>query len=124
MYNYHYYEDQTGGGTQKTEHIRIVGGDNHVLQNLNIAGNFSTGVVNNITTAMINVLVKWCMLNNISANITFAQLVTSSVFFIGTMLMTTGADAVTDSTTLDGADMASGQMVSGATTSALIDFAA
>ena len=121
---YHYYEDQTGGGTQKTEAIRIVGGDNHLLQELNIAGNFSTGVINNITTAFINCVVKWCTLNNISGNITFAQLTTSAAVFLGTILMTTGADAVTDSTLLNAADMASGQMISGAGTAAIIDFSA
>lgn len=112
------------GGTARTEWLRIVGGDSHIIQDTNIMGIFTTANVNNITTAMTNVVVKFCVINNNSGALAFAQLVTSQVNFIGTMLATTGADAITDSTTLNMADMASGQMVSGATTSALIDFAA
>lgn len=46
---YTYYEGTAG--TTKTEAIRIVGGSNHRLLNLNIAGSFSTANINNITTA-------------------------------------------------------------------------
>jgi len=38
-------------GSQKTEAIRINGGGNHRIQGLNIFGNFSTAIVNNITNA-------------------------------------------------------------------------
>ena len=107
---YHYYEDQTGGGTQKTEAIRVVGGDNHYFQELNIAGNFSTGVFNNLTTAFINGIMKWCHLNNIGSHPAVVQLTTSSMSFLGSILATASANgagsAITAACTLDMADMA------------------
>lgn len=111
-------------GTARTEFLRIVGGDSHLLQEVNVTGVFTTAVINNITTLYTGMNVRFCIFNNNSAAIAFAQLTTSQTNFIGTLLATTGADAITDSTTLNMADMASGQMVSGATTAALIDFAA
>jgi len=115
--DYYYYEDQTGGGTTKTEAIRIVGGDNHVLQNVSITGTFSTGVINNITTAFVNILVKWCYLNNLSAgpNPAMSILTSSTGALLGTTLViASGVHAITAAHVL-AADMASGQCVPGAT---------
>jgi hypothetical protein len=61
---YTYYASTTG--TQKTDAIRIVGGDHHRLENLNIAGNFSTACVNNVTTATTNLLGRGWYLTNTS----------------------------------------------------------
>lgn len=67
FYGYRYYEDKTGGGTQKTEHIRIVGGDHDRFEDVHITGNFSTAPWNNITTLTSELLFKGCSFNNLNA---------------------------------------------------------
>lgn len=63
---YRYYEDKTGGGTQKTEHIRIVGGDHHRFSDVHVTGDFSTACWNNITTLSTELLFERCSFNDLN----------------------------------------------------------
>ena len=108
LINYKYVTSTTG--TAKTEAVRIVGGADHELINVRIRGAFSTAVINNVTTLCSNVMVVNCNLNNVSAVVAVAQLTTSSLNFLGTMLGSATANgagsAITAASTLDTADMA------------------
>ena len=73
---------QTGTitGTQPTECIRIVGGSGHQFQDLNLTGNFSTAVFNNITTAFLGANLVRCFMNqlNTTPELVMAVLTTST----------------------------------------------
>jgi hypothetical protein len=71
-----YYEGTAG--TTKTEAIRIVGGSNHRLLNLNIVGSFSTSVVNNVTTATTGFYGAGWNLNNLTPGPGFTYVSTST----------------------------------------------
>lgn len=115
LIGYRYFEDQTGGGTQKTEAIRIVGGSYHVLQDCSIQGSFSTGTINNITTAIVSIAFIRCILGNTNAaNLCIAILTTSTGYIEASLLSYTATHAITTAHILS-ADMASGQCIPGAT---------
>lgn len=110
-----YFEDQVGGGTTKTEFVRVVGGAFHRFIDCNIMGSFSTGTFNNITTLTTSVLFKNTVLGNTNAaNLCIAILTTSTGYIQGSLLSYTATHAITTSHILS-ADMASGQCVPGAT---------
>ncbi len=114
---YRYFEDQVGGGTTKTEAIRIVGGSFQVFQEVNITGTFSTGCINNVTTLFVSALFKWCNLNNLSAGPVVAMAVlTTSTFAVidSTFGIVSGATGITASHKGQ-IDMASSVCVPGST---------
>lgn len=67
-------------GTTSTEAIRIVGGDHHRLENLNITGAFSTSAFNNVTTATTNFVGRAWYLNNTTLTSPASAFVSTSTF--------------------------------------------
>lgn len=62
---YKYFVSTTG--TQKTDGLKIVGGDGIILRNIDISGDFSVSNVDNATTLVTNILLENLNLNNINS---------------------------------------------------------
>ncbi len=122
---YRYHPSTTG--TQKTEAIRIVGVTDFEMDDAYIVGDFTTGVVNFVTTASPRPKLRNCYLNNLSASPAPAISVGAAGVLTGTtgMLMdcqlaiASGAHWITASHVFV-ADCATGEMLPGTTPPALL----
>lgn len=55
-------------GTQKQSQIQLNGVDDVILKNIHVAGDFGTGIIENVTDEMLNVHMENLYLNNLSAS--------------------------------------------------------
>ena len=117
IYGYNYNLQGTITGTEPTEAIRIVGGSGHVLENVNIQGAFSTGCLNNITTAFHNLALINSYLCNLDTGPipAWALLTTSTGIGAGVILsVASGSTWITASNKI-AFDLASSGVIPGGT---------
>lgn len=118
--NYHFYPSTTG--TQKTEVIRLIGVNDFVIDGMVAMADFTTAVINNITTLCLRGLIQNCALGNqhAASTLAIAVLTTTTGFVKNTVLQTaSGTPWITTSNILS-CDLASAGSTPGGTATALV----
>jgi hypothetical protein len=100
IYGYKYYVSTTG--TQKTAGIQIVGGNDIVLRNIDMTGDFTNGPLYNLTTACLRLMVDGCTFNNLNA---------TPLLAVKCLTTTTGVVRYTDLIVASGATFVTGSNV-------------